>query len=233
MSLTDIIDRPDTRPGRAFALLIQFLIVLSMISIAVETLPGLSPELMSALRSFEIFTIAVFTVEYILRIIAAEKPLKFIFSFFGIIDFLALAPFYFATGLDLRALRAFRLLRMFRVFKLVRYNNAMQRFLRAFAMSREELVLFGFTSLIVLYLAGIGIYYFENPAQPEVFSSVFHSLWWAVITLTTVGYGDMVPVTAGGRFFTFVLLIVGIGTVAVPTAIITAALAQARDDSSE
>ncbi len=172
----------------------------------------------------------MFTIEYLLRIFVAERPLKFIFSFYGIADFVAIAPFYFATGLDLRAVRGFRLLRLFRVFKLVRYSRAAQRYHRAFVLSREELILFGIVAAVVLYLAAIGIYFFENPVQPDVFSSVFHSLWWAVITLTTVGYGDMVPVTAGGRFFTFFLLIIGIGVVAVPTAIISAALAKARDE---
>ena len=146
------------------------------------------------------------------------------------IDFCAIDPFYISTGLDLRALRGFRLLRLFRVLKLVRYNRAMQRYHRAFAMSREELVLFGFAAAIVLFLAGMGIYYFECPVQPEVFSSVFHSLWWTVITLTTVGYGDMVPVTLGGRLFTFFLLVIGIGVVAVPTAILSSALSKAREE---
>jgi len=230
MLLKDVVDRPDTKAGRVFSLIIQFLIVLSLLSVAIETLPNLSPDTRRDLRYFEIFTVAVFTVEYLLRIVTADKPRDFIFSFYGIIDFCAIAPFYIATGLDLRALRGFRLLRVFRVFKLVRYNQAMQRYHRAFVMSREELVLFGMVASIVLYLAGLGIYYFENPAQPEVFSSVFHSLWWAVITLTTVGYGDMVPVTLGGRLFTFVLLIIGIGVVAVPTAILSSALSKARDE---
>ena len=230
MSLKDVIERPETRGGRIFSLSIQCLIILSMISVAIETLPRLQPSTRQALRYFEIFSVAVFTIEYVLRIVVADRPLKFIFSFFGIIDLAAIAPFYFATGLDLRAVRGFRLLRLFRVFKLVRYSRAMQRYRRAFALGREELVLFGAAASLVLFLAAIGIYYFENPVQPDVFSSVFHSLWWAVITLTTVGYGDMVPVTVGGRFFTFMLLIIGIGIVAVPTAIISASLSEARDE---
>jgi len=230
MSLRDVIEQPETRAGRIFSLCIQCLIILSMISVAIETLPRLSPATRQALRYFEIFSVAVFTIEYLLRIIVAERPLKFIFSFFGVIDLAAIAPFYLATGLDLRAIRGFRLLRLFRVFKLVRYSRAVQRYHRAFVLSREELVLFGVTASLVLFLAAIGIYYFENPVQPEIFSSVFHSLWWAVITLTTVGYGDMVPVTVGGRFFTFILLIIGIGVVAVPTAIISASLSKARDE---
>ncbi|MFW2405675.1 MAG: ion transporter [Gammaproteobacteria bacterium] len=230
MSLKEVLERPDTRAGRAFALTIQALIVLSLISVAIETLPDLSADTRRALRYFEIFTVTVFTIEYLLRIVSADKPRDFIFSFYGVIDFCAIAPFYIGTGLDLRALRGFRLLRVFRVFKLVRYNRAMQRYHRAFVIIREELFLFGFVAAIVLFLAALGIYYFENPAQPEVFSSVFHSLWWATITLTTVGYGDMVPVTLGGRLFTFVLLVIGVGVVAVPTAILSSALSKAREE---
>lgn len=233
MVLQDIIDRPDTRAGKIFALSIQCLIALSMLSIAIETLPGLSAGTRQALRWFEIFSVAVFTIEYVLRIMVAERKLKFIFSFFGIVDLLAIVPFYLQTGLDLRALRGFRLLRLFRLFKVVRYSRAAQRYHRAFVLGREELVLFGVTSLIVLYLASIGIYYFEYPVQPDVFSSVFHSLWWAVVTLTTVGYGDMVPVTIGGRFFTFIILVVGLGVIAVPTAVISSALSEARDEENE
>ena len=229
MSLKEMVERPDTRAGRLFALTIQILIVLSLLSVAIETLPDLPVDTRQSLRYFEIITVAVFTIEYLLRIFTADRPLHFVFSFYGLIDFCAIAPFYISTGLDLRALRGFRLLRVFRIFKLVRYNRAMRRYHQAFVASREELVLFGIVASIVLFLAGLGIYYFENPVQPEVFSSIFHSLWWAVITLTTVGYGDMVPVTLGGRFFTFVLLVIGIGIVAVPTAILSSALSNARE----
>ena len=233
MSLRAIVNRQDTSGGRVFALTIQCLILLSIICIAIETLPDLEPATRRLLRQFEIFTVSVFTVEYVLRIYAADNKLKFIFSFFGLIDLLAILPFYLSAGIDLRFIRGFRLLRLFRIFKLVRYSRAARRYHRAFIMSREELALFGLTSLIILFLASIGIYYFENPVQPEVFSSVFHSLWWAIITLTTVGYGDMVPVTIGGRFFTFVLLILGLGVVAVPTAIISGALARAREEEDQ
>ena len=138
-------------------------------------------------------------------------------------------PFYLATGLDLRSLRIFRLLRLVRILKLARYSAAVQRFHRAFIIAKEELILFFFVSLIVLYLAAVGIYYFEYQAQPESFSSIFHSLWWAVATLTTVGYGDIYPITVGGKIFTFLILIVGLGIVAVPAGIISAALSKARE----
>ena len=99
-------------------------------------------------------------------------------------------------------------------------------------MAREELILFGFVAAIMLYLSAVGIYYFENSAQPEQFKSVFHSLWWAVTTLTTVGYGDMYPITVGGKLFTFCVLIIGLGIVAVPTGLIASALSQIRKEDA-
>ena len=108
----------------------------------------------------------------------------------------------------------------------------MNRYKEAFLSIKEELVLFGVTALIILYLSSVGIYYFENPAQPEVFSSVFSSMWWAVITLTTVGYGDVYPVTVGGRIFTTLILMVGLGVVAVPTGLFASALSKVKEKNS-
>lgn len=106
----------------------------------------------------------------------------------------------------------------------------MQRFHRAFRIAREELVLFGVVALILIYLSSVGIYYFEHDAQPQAFASVFHCLWWSVSTLTTVGYGDVYPVTTGGRIFTSFILAIGLGIVAVPTGLFASALAKARDE---
>ena len=140
---------------------------------------------------------------------------------------------FLALGIDMRSLRALRMLRLFRLFKLVRYNNAIERFARAFAIAREEIVVFAVVTVILLFFSGIGIYYFEHEAQPDVFSSIFHSLWWAMVTLTTVGYGDMVPITAGGRIFTFFMLLIGLGIVAVPAGLLAAALNKVRRDDDD
>jgi len=230
MTLKRIIEETDTRTGRAFDLFIQALIVVSLVSFSVETLPNLRPETRQFLRYIEIGCIAIFTIEYILRLIVADRKLGFIFSFFGLIDLAAILPFYLATGLDLRAVRALRMLRLIRIFKLVRYSRAIRRFHRAFLIAREELILFFCVTAILLYLSAVGIYYFENAAQPDTFASVFDGLWWAVATLTTVGYGDVYPVTVGGRIFTFLILMMGLGVVAVPTGLIATALAQTRDE---
>lgn len=222
------LEDPTTRVGKAVALSTQVLIVGSLVSFSVETLPSLQPETRAFLEFFELVTVAIFTVEYLLRLFVADRKLGFVFSFFGLVDLAAVVPFYLATGLDLRAARTVRLLRLFRLFKLVRYSEAIQRFHRAFNIAREELVLFLAVTAIFLYGSAVGLYYFEHEGQPEAFASIFHSLWWAVITLTTVGYGDTYPQTIGGRTFTAVILILGLGIVAVPTGIMASALSKAR-----
>lgn len=125
-------------------------------------------------------------------------------------------------------MRLIRLLRLLRILKLVRYNQALNRFSKAIYIAKEELAIFALASLVMLYLAAVGIYHFEHNAQPEVFRSIFDSLWWAVATLTTVGYGDIYPITTGGRLFTFLVLMLGLGLVAVPTGIIASSLSAVR-----
>jgi voltage-gated potassium channel len=224
-----------SRVRRWFDGAIIVLIILSLIAFAVETLPDLPGWAAQTLRVFEVLLVSLFTLEYAIRIWIAERKLGFIFSFFGIIDLLAILPFYVATGmnLDLRSLRAFRLIRLIRVLKLARYSRAVQRFHRALAIAREELVLFFCVAVIMLYLAATGIYHFEHAVQPENFKSVFHGLWWALVTLTTVGYGDAVPITFGGRFFTFVILMIGIGVFSVPAGLLASALSVARIEEEQ
>jgi voltage-gated potassium channel len=212
---------------------IQLLIVLNLIAFAIETLPNISESTRAALRTFEVCSVLIFTVEYLTRLALTRPWHNYAFSFFGIIDLLAVLPFYIVVGFDLRSARAFRLLRLIRVFKLTKYSAAMQRMSRAFVIAREEIVLFGVISIIVLYLSATGIYFFENEAQPEHFSSIFESLWWAICTLTTVGYGDVYAVTAGGRIFTALILIVGVGIIAIPTGLFASALLRVRDGDEE
>ena len=124
----------------------------------------------------------------------------------------------------LRAFRAFRLLRIFRLLKLFRDTRASERLLSALSECKEEFILFFFMTLILLFISAAGIYYFEHPVQPAAFSSILHSLWWAVVTLTTVGYGDVYPVTLGGRIFTFIILLIGLGA----AGLIASALSKVR-----
>ena len=182
--LKQVVEHNDTRAGRAFDLAIQALIVISLVTFSIETLPNLSTRTERWLYAIEVITVLIFTAEYLLRFLLADRKLKFVFSFFGMVDLLAIMPFYVATGVDLRSIRAFRFLRLFRAFKIVRYSKAIRRFHRAFIIAREELVLFVIITLMLLYFSAVGIYYFENEAQPDKFASVFHSLWWSVATLT-------------------------------------------------
>jgi len=229
------VEQNDTPAGRAFDFSIQALIVLSLVTFSLETLRGLSPTTRRWLYGIEIVTVVIFTAEYLLRLLLADRKLKFAFSFFGVIDLLAIAPFYLAMGLDFRSIRIFRFLRLFRAFKMVRYSQAIRRFHRAFIIAREELILFIIVTLMLLYFSAVGIYYFENETQPDKFASVFHSLWWSVATLTTVGYGDIYPVTVGGKVFTFIVLLIGLGIVSVPAGLVASALSKARamEDASE
>lgn len=230
MSLRDIVQESDTKAGRVFDYVVFILIISSIIALTFETLPDLSPAAKRAFYIFEVITVVLFTIEYFLRIMASREKKNYIFSFYGIVDLLAIIPFYFSLGVDLRAVRAFRLFRIFRILKLVRYDNAMARFGKAIMYAKEEAIIFFFATIILLYLSAVGIYYFEHDAQPKNFGSIIHSLWWAVATLTTVGYGDVYPVTVGGKLFTFVILMCGLGVVAVPAGLVAAALSKVLEN---
>lgn len=216
-----------------FELWIQALILMCLIIFAVETLPDLSPTQLFWINILEIFSMSIFTLEYLMRVKFSLNRPGYIFSFFGIIDLLAILPFFIGLAFGTSSLQALGMFRLFRVFKLVRYSKAMRRFHRAFHIAKEEMKLFFMTACILFYLAGAGIYYFEHQAQPEVFKSVFDGLWWAVTTLTTVGYGDKFPITGGGKLFTFIIMMIGLGIIAVPTGLVASALAKARSEEDK
>ena len=227
--LHTIIFEADTPAGKAFDVGLLVAIVLSIVIVMLESVNSIQQQYESLFNNFEwIFTL-IFTIEYLLRIWITGKPLKYIFSFYGIIDLLAILPFYLKGAYDLRALRVFRIFRIFRAFKLIRYNRALNRFHIATKIVKEEMILFFIITFIFVFLASSGIYFFENEAQPELFSSVFHSGWWAIATLTTVGYGDIYPITMGGKIFTFFILLIGVGVVTVPAGLVASALSQARE----
>lgn len=231
--LRTIVNDNTTRKGRIFDYTIQILIFGSLIAYAIDTLPDNPPLVRNILGKIETISAVLFSIEYALRIFVAKKPFKYIFSFYGVIDFLAILPFFLSATIDLRSLRAFRIFRIFRAFKLIRYNKALNRFSIAARLVKEEIILFLIVTGIFLFLTSAGIYYFENGKQPEVFSSVFHSAWWAVVTLTTVGYEDVYPVTAGGKVFTFFILMIGVGIVTIPAGLVASALTKARQMEEE
>ena len=233
--LREMIDDPKTPHGRYFMFFIQSLIIISIVSFSLETLPNRGEAYYFTLYCIEVITIILFTIEYIARITLNAKPLKFVFSIYGLIDLISILPFYIflLTGTDARAFKVLRMLRLLRLFKLFRYNKSLDRYKRAFILAKNDLIIFGAVAMMTIYITGVGIYFCENEKQPEQFSSIFDGIWWAIVTLTTVGYGDTYPITTEGRMFTFVILIIGLAIVSVPTALIASALTEARREEKD
>ena len=228
-----VVETRQSAASRTLDATIQTLIVVSVVVFSLQTLPDLAPGTRRLLAGIEAGIIVVFTLEYACRLWAARQPWRFATSFYGAVDLLTVLPFWLAFGLDLQTLRSLRLLRLFQLLKLARYGRALSRLRRALAHAREEIVLYLTATFVLLFIAAAGVYEFEHEAQPEAFGSIFDGLWWAVVTLTTVGYGDVYPITTGGRIFTFALLFVGIGVVTVPAGIVASSLSRAREDELE
>ncbi len=220
--------------GRAVDLGLIALIALSVIAVILESVPSIEVRFYAELYWFEVFTVGVFSVEYVLRLwCAVDHPeyasmspfrarLRYVFSFHAIIDLLAILPFYlltfgFVTGVDMRFLRAFRLLR---VLKLTRYSSALNMLVITINDNARALAASFLILLTVMLLAASGMYYFEREAQPDDFGSIPAAMWWAFSTLTTVGYGDVTPITNGGKIFGAMITVIGIGMVALPTSIL-------------
>ena len=226
------------RASQIFDWAIMTLIALSILSIILESFAGIYEKWHSIFHIFEIITVIVFTVEYILRIWTADMlfpkakhpHLKYVFSFMAIIDLLAILPFYLpfisADLRFLRMMRLFRLFRLLRVLKLGRYFDALQIIVKVIKTSGPQLVMSVVICFFVMLFSAIIMYTVENPVQPEQFPNVISSLWWAICTLTTVGYGDVYPITHIGRLFASVISLVGIGIIAIPTGIIAAGFNQ-------
>ena len=226
--------RDDDKLSRAFDIALIVLISLSVIAVVLESMPAFEARYSAQLYWFEVFTVSVFTVEYLLRIWSCverhEAPpgsalvsrLRFMISFHAIIDLLAILPFYLLTfglfgGLDMRFLRAFRLLR---VLKLTRYSSALNMLIITINENLKALAAAFLILVTVMLLAASGMYYFERHSQPEAFGSIPAAMWWAFSTLTTVGYGDVTPITNGGKIFGAMITVIGIGMVALPTSIL-------------
>ncbi|MBR1584350.1 MAG: ion transporter [Clostridia bacterium] len=238
-------DDGDNRASRVFDLLIMGLIVLSVVTIVLESFDDLNTRYRALFSAFESFTVAIFTVEYALRIWTADllypnekhPRLKYVFSFLAIIDLMAILPFYLpflsADFRFLRMVRLLRLFRLFRVFKMGRYLEALQTVMQVIRASASRLVIAVVLCFFVMLFSAIIMYTVENPVQPEQFPNVIASLWWAICTLTTVGYGDVYPITAVGRFFAALISLVGIGIIAIPTGIIAAGFTTAIDQRND
>ena len=225
--------RPAVEEGilsqRGFQLALLILIFFSTLSFTGSTVPGLSVAWDRFFYYSEIAVVAIFTCEYLYRIYCNRRaPLRYMLSFYGIIDLLAVLPFFFTLTATSVSLRLLRVLRILTVLKIYRHSRALRRFAHALYSVRSELTVFLITFFVLVHLSSIGIYYFEHEAQPEVFSSVFHGLWWAIVTFSTVGYGDAYPITTGGRIFAAFVLLLGVIVVAGLIGIVTSALAVSR-----
>jgi len=204
-------------------------IALSCIVFTLETVPELAGHKTLFDGIDRVFTI-IFVIELAVRILVVPKPLKYLTSFFGVVDLLAVLPGL--VGINSKGLRIVRLIRIIKLLRDERATRAITRLNKAVKEIRNELAVFSFIAFLVLYLAAVGIYYFENAAQPEVFSSIPASMWWALATLTTVGYGDAYPVTMAGKMFAGVVILVGLGIVAIPTGLFASALTKIREESA-
>lgn len=218
----------DTAAGRAFDAILLALILASTSIVLLESVPGLRREHGFALRSAEWFFTALFTAEYILRIVSSRRPLRYIFSFFGMVDLLAIVPTYlsfFITGTQsLAVVRGLRMLRVFRVMKLAHYLGEAHTLALALRRSRPKITVFLVTVLTVVLVVGALMYLIEG--ESSGFTSIPLSMYWAVVTMTTVGYGDIAPVTPAGRLLAAILMILGYGIIAVPTGIVSVELAE-------
>ncbi|MCI0750380.1 MAG: ion transporter [Flammeovirgaceae bacterium] len=217
---------------RIFEIFLVIIIVLNIIVILSDSVQEYHNRYATLFYRFEIFSVVFFTLEYVARIYSiVEKPgygdpakgrIKFAKSFMGIIDLLSFLPFYLAfLPLDLRFLRIFRLLAFFRMFKIARYLHALSIFRRVIHDRREQLVLTVIFILFTLIVISSIMFYVENDAQPDVFTSIPATMWWGVSTITTVGYGDMVPVTTAGKILSGMFAIVGFGLIALPAGILS------------
>jgi len=222
--LHEIIYGTHTPAGKMFDIVLLVVIVYSVIVVMLESIPSFDEKFHGFLNVSEWFVTILFTIEYILRIICIKSPKRYIFSFFGIIDFLSTIPKYlsfFIVGSQyITAFRALRLLRVFRILKLVRFIGESNNLLRALKASRTKIFIFVFFILVVSVLLGTIMYLVEGPEHG--FNSIPHSVYWTIVTLTTVGYGDISPETGLGQVIATIIMIVGYGIIAVPTGIVSA-----------
>jgi voltage-gated potassium channel len=227
--LHQVVFESDTPAGRAFDLGLIGLVLLSVVVVSVETVRGMPPGVYRALRSAEWTLTVIFTVEYLMRLTAVRRPLAYAASFYGVIDLLAILPTYaslFVPGAQaLLVVRVLRLLRVFRVLKLSRYLSEAQTLSRALRASSRKITVFLLAVSTLVVVIGSLMFVVEGPAHG--FTSIPVGMYWAVVTLTTVGYGDISPKTPIGQMLASLVMILGYGIIAVPTGIVTAELAQA------
>jgi voltage-gated potassium channel len=227
--LHEVIFEADTPAGRAFDVGLLIAILVSVVAVMLESVADIRREYGIALRAVEWLLTVVFTIEYVLRLLAVDRPWRYARSFFGLVDLLAVAPTYLALVVPeahtLMVIRAIRLLRVFRILKLSRFLGEAQLLLTALRASRRKIIVFLGGIVTVVVIVGTLMYVIEG--EENGFTSIPTSMYWAVVTMTTVGYGDIAPRTTLGQFLAALLMILGYGIIAVPTGIVTVELAHA------
>lgn len=229
--LHEVIYEADTTAGKVFDIVLLFVILLSIVIVMLESIASINEKYFEWLYITEWIITIIFTIEYILRIISIKKPKNYIFSFYGIIDFISTIPTYltlFMGGYNvLLAVRALRLLRIFRILKITRYLGEADKLAVALRHSRPKILVFLFAVLIITIIAGTVMYLVEG--EESGFANIPLSIYWCIVTLTTVGFGDIAPITPLGRFIASFIMITGYGIIAVPTGIVSAEYSRAGE----
>ena len=225
----EVIFEADTRAGKAFDVFLLIAIFVSVLVVILDSVPSINERHSARLDAAEWFFTILFTIEYTARVACARRRMRYIFSFYGIVDLLAIVPNYFMilypSVKSAAVLRALRLLRVFRVLKLAQMLSEATALRRALWSSRSKIAVFLAFVLIVVVILGAAMHTIENPERG--FTSIPHSMYWAVVTMTTVGYGDVSPQTTLGKTLAAVIMILGYSMIIVPTGIVSAELAQA------
>ncbi|MDM1139242.1 MULTISPECIES: ion transporter [unclassified Empedobacter] len=221
----DIVFEADTPYGKLFDISLLLLILLSVGLVMLESIPAINARHHTVLVSLEWILTFLFTIEYLLRIYCVKNRWRYIFSFYGVIDLLSILPFYLGlvlpTSKYLASIRILRLLRIFRIFNLTRFTRGKNVLVLGLKESKDKIIVFlSFVVLIVVVIGSI-MYMVEHDHPESGFTSIPISIYWAIVTLTTVGYGDISPVTGLGQFLASVVMIIGYGVIAVPTSIVT------------
>jgi voltage-gated potassium channel len=234
-TVEQIIFESDTFLGKLFDILLIVSILASVLVVMLDSIDAYARAYGPYFVAAEWFFTGLFTVEYIVRLLTVEKPLRYALSFFGIIDFLATIPTYvglfFPGGQYLLVIRVLRVLRVFRVLKLAQYIGEAELLIKALAASRRKIIVFIFSVMTIVTIIGAMMYIIEGKANG--FTSIPISVYWAVVTLTTVGYGDISPQTGLGQALATVVMILGFGIIAIPTGIVTAELTRAIGDHAK
>ena len=233
--LHEIIYEADTPMGKLFDIILFIIIIFSVLLIMLESVKSIDARYHRILLTLEWVVTIFFTIEYIARIICIKKPKSYIFSFYGIIDFLSTIPLYlsyiFVGSQVFLAVRAFRLLRVFRILKLVQFLGEASQLNRALKASRAKITVFLFAVLIASVMLGTLMYIVEG--DEAGFTSIPTSIYWTIVTLTTVGYGDIAPITPQGQLIATIIMLLGYGIIAVPTGIVTAEFGKSSKNEVE